>query len=248
MPSSNPLLQPDTFTKDQGFSNTGVYEKGMTVEGTVNKVGILLFLLILAAAWVWGLAYNNPGLMIPYLLIGTVGGLITLLITYFKKDISHITAPIYAILEGFAIGGISALFEGQYPGLVIQAVFLTFGTMFGMLLIYKLGLVRVTDNFKRGVIAATFGIMIVYIVSLVLNLFHMPVGFIYSNGIIGIGFSLFVIIIAALNLVLDFDFIENAASHSLPKYMEWFAAIGLIVTLIWLYLEFLRLLAKLRER
>ncbi len=245
---SNPLLQPEVFSKNRYYGQTDETARGMTVEGTVNKIGILLLLLVLSAGWVWAFAYNSPGLIIPYIFIGTIGGFIALMVTYFKKQIAHITAPIYAILEGFAIGGISVLFEAQYPGLVSQAVLLTFGTMFGMFLIYKLGIVRVTDNFRRGVISATFAIFLVYFVSLILSLFHMPVGFIYSNGLIGIGFSIFVIIIAALNIVMDFDFIENAAHNNLPKYMEWFGAIALMVTLVWLYVEFLILLSKLRDR
>ena len=248
MPSSNPLLQPESFSKNEYYAKTGTFEKGMTVEGTVNKTGILLALLVIAAGWVWWFSYNNPTVIMPYMLVGTFGGFIALLITMFKKDVAPITAPIYAILEGFAIGGISALFEAQYPGIVTQAVCLTFTTMFGMLFLYKFNIIRVTDNFRRGVIAATMGIALVYIAAMILSLFHFPMNFIFGSGVIGIGFSIFVVIIAAFNLVLDFDFIENASTHSLPKYMEWFAAVGLMVTLVWLYLEFLRLLSKLRER
>ncbi|MFA5879525.1 MAG: Bax inhibitor-1/YccA family protein [Candidatus Margulisiibacteriota bacterium] len=248
MPSSNPLLQPKSFSKNEYFSKTGTFEKGMTVEGTVNKTGILLTLLVVSAGWVWWFSYNNPSVIMPYMLIGIIGGFIALLITMFKKDIAPVTAPIYAILEGFAIGGISTLFEGQYPGIVTQAVCLTFTTMFAMLFLYKFNVIRVTDNFRRGVIAATMGIALVYVFGFILSLFHVPTGFIFGGGVIGIGFSIFVIIIAAFNLVLDFDFIEKSATHSLPKYMEWFAAVGLMVTLVWLYLEFLRLLSKLRER
>jgi uncharacterized YccA/Bax inhibitor family protein len=158
------------------------------------------------------------------------------------------TAPIYALLEGLFLGGISAIFEAQYPGIVIQAVSLTFGTLFCLLLAYRSGIIKVTENFKLGVAAATGGIALIYLATLVLGLFGVRMPFIHESGLIGIGFSLFVVVIAALNLVLDFDFIESGAKSGAPKYMEWYAAFGLMVTLIWLYIEILRLLAKLRSR
>lgn len=161
------------------------------------------------------------------------------------KEWAGVTAPLYALAEGFLVGGISAIFERMYPGIVIQAVMLTFGTLAALLMAYKSGLIKATENFKLGVVAATGGIALLYIVSMVMRFaFDKPIGFIHESSTFGILFSVFVVVIAALNLVLDFDFIEKGA----PKYMEWYGAFGLTVTLIWLYLEILRLLAKLRER
>ena len=158
------------------------------------------------------------------------------------------TAPIYALLEGLALGGISAIFEARFPGIVVQAVGLTFGALFCLLIAYKSGMIKVTENFKLGVVSATGAIALFYVVSLLLGMFGISLPFIHGSGIIGIGFSLFVVAIAALNLVLDFDFIENGADRGAPKYMEWYAAFGLIVTLVWLYIEILRLLSKIRSR
>jgi uncharacterized YccA/Bax inhibitor family protein len=180
---------------------------------------------------------------------GLIGGFVIALVTIFKKEWSPITAPVYALLEGLVLGGISAIFERSYPGVAIQAVGLTFGTLFVLLLAYKSGIVRATQGFKIGVIAATGGIAVFYLVEMVLNFFfHFQVPAINGSGPWGIVFSLFVVIIAALNLVLDFDLIESGVRMGAPKYMEWYGAFGLMVTLIWLYLEILRLLAKARRR
>ena len=158
------------------------------------------------------------------------------------------TSLIYSLVEGLALGGISALFEQRYPGIAIQAVGLTFGTLFAMLLAYKTGIIRATEKFKIGVVAATGGIMLLYLVDIVLHFFSRPVPFIHEGTPIGIAFSLFVVVLAALNLVLDFDLIETGVNNGAPKYMEWYGAFGLMVTLIWLYLEILRLLGKARRR
>jgi uncharacterized YccA/Bax inhibitor family protein len=180
---------------------------------------------------------------------GLIGGFVIALVTIFKKEWSPVTAPVYALLEGLVLGGISAIFERSYPGVAIQAVGLTFGTLFVLLLAYKSGIVRATQGFKIGVIAATGGIAVFYLVEMVLNFFfHFQVPAINGSGPWGIVFSLFVVIIAALNLVLDFDLIESGVRMGAPKYMEWYGAFGLMVTLIWLYLEILRLLAKARRR
>ena len=168
--------------------------------------------------------------------------------TSFVPRNAGITAPIYAFLKGLFLGGISLVLEMQYPGIAIQAVGLTFGTLASLLFFYKSGLIKPTENYRLMIFSATFGIMILYLVNFVMSFFGAGIGFIHSNGIFGIGFSLFVVGVAALNLVLDFDFIEQGAENSLPKYMEWYGAFSLMVTLIWLYLEILRLLAKLRSR
>ena len=224
----------------------------MTINGTVNRTGFLI-LMVMAAAWYsWRQSLPTPGtteiVPNPLIFIGLIGGFIVALITVFKKTWAPITAPIYAVLEGLLLGGISAMFEVRFPGIVTQAMFGTLGTLFALLLAYRTGLIKATENFKLGVFAATGGIMLVYLISMVMSFFGTTIPFIHESGAIGIGFSVFVVIIAALNLVLDFDFIENGAEAGAPKYMEWYAAFGLLVTLVWLYIEMLRLLAKLRSR
>ena len=240
--SGNPTLSDATFAD---FEN--VDQKTMTLQGTVNKVGILLALVVLSAAYIRNVYFvtGSPGALMP---IGLFGGMIFALITIFKKNWAMYTAPIYAILEGFFLGGISAIFESQYPGIVIQATGLTFGTLASLLVLYKTGIIKPTENFRLMVVSATMGIALLYVVSFIMSMFGTGIGFIHDNGIFGIGFSLFVVGIAALNLVLDFDFIEEGSEKNAPKYMEWFGAFALMVTLIWLYLEMLRLLAKLRSR
>jgi uncharacterized YccA/Bax inhibitor family protein len=180
--------------------------------------------------------------------IGGIGGFIVAMVTIFKKEWSPITAPIYSLLEGLALGGISALFELRYPAIAMQAVGLTFATLFVLLMAYHTGLIRVTEKFKLGVVAATGGIAVFYLVQFVLGFFGVRFAAVNGSGVLGIGFSVVVVIVAALNLVLDFDFIENGVSTGAPKYMEWYGAFGLIVTLVWLYLEILRLLTKLNNR
>ena len=226
---------------------TGAMGQVMTINGTVNKTFMMLALLVLTSTWIWGKAMAQEPVM-AYLIGGAIGGLIVALITVYKPTASPITAPLYAALEGLFVGGISALFETRYPGIVFQAVTLTFGTLFCLLVAYRSGMIKATENFKLGVAAATGGIFLVYMVTMVLGMFGVGIPFIHDAGPVGILFSLFVVVIAALNLVLDFDFIEQGAERGAPLYMEWFAAFGLMVTLIWLYIEILRLLAKLRSR
>lgn len=222
----------------------------MTLNGTVNKTALLLFGVVATAALSWRrtMGTEDPSALMPYILIGAIGGFIVAMVTVFKQEWSPVTAPLYAVLEGLFLGVISALFETMYPGIVLQAVLLTFGTLTSLLMAYKSGLIRATENFKLGVTAATGGIALIYLVGFVMSFFGSGIPYIHESGMIGIGFSLFVVVIAALNLVLDFDFIENGVERGAPKYMEWYAAFGLLVTLIWLYLEILRLLAKLRSR
>lgn len=243
MRSGNPALTAATFRDARVVRG----EEAMTVAGTVNKTAICLVLLFLTATWTWNLGPGDPRLG-GLTLLGVIGGFIAALITVFKKTWAPLTAPGYAALEGLALGGISAVFESRYPGIASQAVFLTFGTLGALLLAYRSGLVRATENFKLGVVAATGGIALVYLVGLVLSFFGTGIPLIHGSGTFGIVFSLFVTAIAALNLVLDFDFIEQGAEDGAPKYMEWYGAFGLLVTLVWLYLEILHLLSKLRER
>jgi len=246
MRTGNPTLTTDTFTS-AGRVVPG--QEAMTIQGTVNKTGLFLLLLFATASWTWNMAATSgAAAVMPYMWGGVIGGLVFALVTAFKHTWAPVTAPIYALLEGLFLGALSSLLELQFPGIVIQAVGLTLGTLFALLLAYKSRMIRATENFKLGVVAATGGIFVVYMATMVLGFFGVSIPFIHGSGTIGILFSLFVVVIAALNLVLDFDFIESGAEHGAPRYMEWYGAFGLIVTLIWLYIEILRLLAKLRER
>ena len=221
----------------------------MTIQGTVDKASILMVLVVAAAAFTWRMYFTGEGAaVLPWTFGGAIGGFVIGLVTSFKKEWSPVTSPIYAICEGLFIGGFSSILEARFPGIVLQAVMLTFGTLAALLGAYKTGLIVASDKFKRGVIAATGGIMIVYVVTMILGLFHINVPFIYGGSAMSIGFSIVVVIIAALNLVIDFDFIEQGAECGAPKYLEWYAAFGLLVTLVWLYLEILRLLMKLNRR
>ena len=239
MRSGNPALSSKTFNNIDRKAS----EK-MTIEGTVNKTAMSLLLLMATASYTW--INNSPGLMI----FGFIGGFIMALMTIFKKTWAPYTVSAYALLEGLALGGISRIFEAQYPGIASQAIFLTFGILAALLLAYKTGFIKPTENFKLGVFAATGGIFIMYLISFVMSFFGSGMSILNPNNasMLSIGFSLFVVVIASLNLVLDFDFIEEGSERGAPKYMEWYGAFGLLVTLIWLYLEILRLLAKLYSR
>ena len=247
--SGNPMFRGNAFQPDATFGETDSTQR-MTLAGAVNKTGILLVLCLVSAGYVWNQFFQSsePPAVNGLMMLGLLGGLAMAIVTIFKRQWAGLTAPAYALLQGLALGGISAMFELQYPGIVIQAVGLTFGTLAMLLLAYKTGLIKPTENFRLMIVAATGGIALLYLVSFVMGFFGSSVGFIHSNGLFGIGFSLFVVAIAALNLVLDFDFIEAGAEQGAPKYMEWYGAFSLMVTLVWLYLEILRLLAKLRSR
>jgi len=239
MRTANPALREDTFRPSARSS-----AKAMTIDGTVNKTGILILLLILSASFTWSRPFASQG----YMMIGAIGGLILAIITIFKKEWAGVTAPLYALAEGLFLGGISAMYEAQFPGIVMNAVALTFGTLLCLLLAYKTGVIKATENFKLGVAAATGSVFLVYMISFVLGFFGISVPYLHSAGPIGIGISVVIVVIAALNLVLDFDFIEQGAQQGAPKYLEWYAGFGLLVTLVWLYLEILRLLSKLQRR
>ncbi len=243
MRTSNPALNDDIFRGEHA-----AFGEAMTVQGTVNKTGVLLICAMATAAWSWNRFLNDPVEATPLLLVGAIGGLIFAMVTIFKKSWAPVTAPIYALLEGLVLGGISVVMNLRYPGIAIQAVSLTFGTLLALLIAYRSGMIRVTDKFRMGVVAATGGIALFYLLSMIVGFFGIHFNSIFGSGLIGIGFSVVVVIVAALNLVLDFDFIENGARAGAPKYMEWYGAFGLMVTLVWLYLEILRLLSKLRSR
>jgi len=228
----------------------GASDEVMSLEGTINKTAFLLLLVAAGAAWVWTRYFQSldPAVIMPYIVAGLIGGVVAALVTIFLPAWARISAPVYAAAQGLALGGISAFYEQQLHGIVFQAIGLTFGVLAVMLLAYRSGLIKVTDRFRMIVVAATGGIALLYFASIVLSFFGVTVPFIHQGGTFGIVFSLVVVGIAAANLALDFDFIQRGVEHGAPRLMEWYAAFGVMVTLIWLYLEILRLLAKLRRR
>lgn len=251
MPSGNPVLREKAF---QGLPVTG---ERMTMNGTVTRTALLLALAVITGGWTWhrfaevaadGNLSAALAAISPFMWGGLLVGLVMALVTTFAQRWSGVTAPLYAIAEGFALGGISAVMELRFPGIVLQAVMLTVGVLAVMLLAYRSGLIKVTDKFRMGVVAATGGIALLYIADIALRAFtHIQIPFIHETGALGIGFSLLVVGLAALNLVLDFDMIERAVYAGAPKYMEWYGAFALMVTLVWLYMELLRLLSKARR-
>ena len=222
----------------------------MTVSGAVNKTGILMLLAFASACWVWAKfnASPVPASIAPWMMVGVFGGLIVAVATMFKPVWAPVTAPAYALLEGLALGGISAVFNAQYAGLPAEAVGVTFGVLAAMLLAYQSGLVRPTARFQMGVVAATGGVFFLYFAMWILGMFGVHMTALTGSGPISIGFSVVVCVIAALNLILDFGMIQSSAAQGAPKYMEWYGAFALLVTLVWLYIEILNLLAKMRER
>lgn len=252
--SRNPFLKNKSFAKAEVISSdqthNGVvidYNDTMTVSGTMNKSFILMMLLLAGALGTWYLTYQGYNTM-PIAIGGAIVALILVIISAFKPQASAYLAPGYALFEGLFIGAISAVFEAMYPGIVIQAVGATFVTFLVCLGLYRFGIVKVNQQFRSIVIAATLAIATYYLVSWLFSLFTSFVPVHYGNSMMSIGISIFVIVIAALNLFLDFDTIEQGAQRRLPKYMEWFGAMGLMVTLVWLYIEFLRLLSKIASR
>ena len=248
--TSNPALGAKTFEDAARFGGAIDAANRMTLNGTVNRTGILLICAFASAAFTWRtfMETHDPSDVAGWLMLGVFGGFIMAMVTIFKKTWAPVTAPIYALLEGLFLGGVSAFLDLRYPGIAIQAVGLTFGVLLTMLVIYSSGLIRVTNKFRVGIIAATGGIALFYLGEMVLGFFGVHFVTINGSGPIGIAFSLFVCAIAALNLVLDFDFIEQGVNYGAPKFMEWYGAFGIMVTLVWLYLEILRLLSKMRSR
>lgn len=247
MESSNPTLNEKTF----GAARVGMGEPAMTVQGTVNKTFILLAVLVAMATWAWSLTYNpsKAGFLMIALMASGIIGFILAIVTSFNPKWSSVTAPLYAACEGVVLGILSSYFEMRYPGIVMQAVGLTFAVTFAMLMGYKAGWLQATPGLRKGLMIAMGGLMIFYLVVWVASFFGIhPPGFINGGGPLGIAFSLFVVGIAAMSLILDFDFIESASREGLGKYMEWYGAFALMVTLIWLYMEILRLLSKVNRR
>jgi len=243
--SKNPALKEDLFQR----SHESVGTETMTIQGTVNKIAFLGVITFVSALFTWNVYMDstNPASISGFVWGGFAVGFILAIIISFKKKSAKILAPLYAVAKGLAIGGISAMYASLYEGIVFQALMLTFGILFSLLLIYRMGWIKVTENFKLMVASATMGIMLLYLVSFVMSMFGMEVSFMHDNSLLSIGISLFIVGIAAFNLVVDFDFIENGEENGAPKWMEWYAAFGLLVTLIWLYIEILRLLSKLRD-
>ena len=237
--SGNPALTKNTF-KNMDFSNAN----RMTLEGTINKTIIALLLLFFSAS------YSFSTANVSFVWFGFIAGFILALVTIFKKHLAPYTVPLYAIFEGLALGGVSYIYASMYTGIVQQAIFLTFGIFGSLLFAYKTRIIKPTENFKLGLFAATGGIFVVYLISFIMSFFGSGLSIMnpQNSSLMSIGFSLFVVVIASLNLVLDFDFIEEASEQGAPKYMEWYGVFGLLVTLVWLYLEILRLLAKLNSR
>lgn len=243
MPSGNPVLRDSTFE-----SLPLVAGERMTLQGTTNKTLLTWLILVAAASVTWQQAYQQQGTVGLLMGAGVLGGFIIAMVTVFKKEWAPVTAPLYAALEGLALGGLSAFINAAYPGLPFQAVALTFGTLLMMLLAYSSGALRATPQFTRGVLAATGAVALLYLVEFVLGFFGVQVPMIHQSGTIGIVFSLVVVGIAALNLILDFAVIEDGVRSGAPKYMEWYGAFALMVTMVWLYLEILDLLRKLNSR
>ncbi len=241
--TSNPALSAKTFQNHLAASG-----EAMTLQGTINKTGLLLFCAFAAAAWTWHLALTQPASLPAWLWGGTLGGLAFALVTVFKKTWAPATAPLYALCEGLALGGLSAVLNQTYHGIALEALEATLGVTVIMLMLYTSGKLRATPKFTMGVVAATGGIFIVYMIDMALGFFHAGVPLLNSSGPLGIGISVVIVIVAALNLILDFGFIETGVHAGAAKYMEWYGAFGIMVTLVWMYIEILRLLAKLNQR
>jgi uncharacterized YccA/Bax inhibitor family protein len=245
--SGNPGLNDRTFT---GLPRPALASERMTLQGTIHKSFLLLIVLMGAALWPWSqfLASGNPAVVFLPVVVGAIGGLVLALIISFRPMTAPYLAVPYAALEGLVIGGISAVLEKKYPGIAIQATALTFAVLAALLVAYSTGLIRVTQRFRAIVVGATGAILLLYLVTMVLNLFHVATPFMYNSSALSIGLSLVIVGIAALNLVLDFDLIESGVAQGAPRFMEWYGAFGLLVTLVWLYMEILRLLSKVRQR
>jgi uncharacterized YccA/Bax inhibitor family protein len=244
----NPAISEKTFEQVQLHDG-----ELMTVNGTMNKFGIM-FIMLLAGAWfTWSMFYQQgPQAVMPWMWGSLIAGFVIALVIIFKKTWAPYLALGYALCQGLFLGAISAYYDfafaASYPSIIMHAVLLTFGTAAAMYLLYRTGVIKATNKFKKVVVIATAGIGIFYLIAIVMRLFGTQMPYLHDNGPIGIGISLFIVAIAALNLVLDFDMIDQGAAQGAPKYFEWYGAFGLMVTIVWLYLEILRLLSKLNSR
>ncbi len=245
--SSNPALSDKIFNQTYDISRDGM----MTVRGVINKFGFIFLMMMASAAYTWH-AFEQGQNVTGYLWGGAIGGLVVAVIMSFKRTASPYLAPLYGLLEGLFVGALSATinyaFRESYPGIIMQAVVLTFGAAVAMFILYNFKIIKVTERFRSIVFTATAGIAIFYVIAMVLRMFTIDIPFLHEGSMLGIGFSLVVIVVASLNLIMDFDMIERGAATGAPKYMEWFCAFGLLVTIIWLYIEILRLLSKISSR
>ena len=249
--SSNPTVAEKVFKSSLGSADASAGT--MTIGGSVGKFGFLLLMVMGGAFYTWNLlGKGQASLLQTMMMVGLFGGLITAMIIIFKPTMAKFLAPLYALMEGFALGGISVIvqtaFADKYPGIVIQAVGLTFAVALGMLALYAFGVIRATQRFRAVIYSATLGILIFYVITMILGFFHVNVSFMYDSSLLGIGISIFIVAIAALNLIMDFDMIEKGAEMGAPKYMEWYGAFGLLITMVWLYLEILKLLSRFAGR
>jgi len=243
---ANPVLNSKTFSGSRVMSG----EETMSIEGTVNKTGLLLLICLATASWVWAQTYHaiDPSVARPWMFGGAIGGLVVAFATAFRPQWSPISAPLYAALEGLALGGVSAIYATAIPGILVQAVCLTFGTLFVMLIAYRSGVIRATPRFRKVMGIAMGAILLYYVATMVMGLFGLDTSFFNAGGTLGILVSVVIVAIAALRMVLDFDMIAQGAAQGAPKAMEWYGAFALVVGLIWLYLEILNLLAKVNRR
>lgn len=245
--SGNPAISEKVFERSMPYTSNEV----MTIRGTMNKFGVLFMLTMGTAGLAWKMAASGANIITP-MWVCLFGALGVAFAMYFKMQWASFLAPIYALLKGFAVGGISVFYNFAFaevaPNIILQAVGLTFGVVIAMFLLYKFRIIKATERFKSIVITATVGIFFFYMISLVLGMFGIDIPFIHEGSTLGIVFSLLVVGLAALNLILDFDMIEQGAQRGAPKFMEWYGAFGLLVTIIWLYLEILRLLSKFARR
>lgn len=245
--SGNPTLSERQFEK----SITANQDDVMTAKGTLNKFGFLFLMVMATAIFSWNSFFGGKDVT-AYMWTGMIGGLILAFVIIFKQTWAPYLAPAYALFEGLFVGSVSAIYQNAFgataPSIVLQAILLTFGTIIAMYALYSFRIIKATEKFKSVIFMATAGIAIFYLIAMVLRFFGMDIPFIHEGSMLGIGFSLFVVAIAALNLILDFDMIEKGAEMGAPKYMEWFCAFGLLVTIVWLYIEMLRLLGKLNSR
>ncbi len=249
--SGNPTLSEKIFNTSIAEQQQGI----MTARGTMNKFGFLFLMVIAGAGFTWHLYYQGKApTMMPLMMLGVFGGLITAIVITFKRSWAPYLAPLYGLLEGLFLGAISAImneaFGANYPGIIMHAVGLTMGVAVAMFLLYNFKIIRPTQRFKSIIVTATAGIAIFYLITWIVSLFgvHMDFMMLGNGSTLGIGISLFVVAIAALNLIIDFDMIEQGSEMGAPKYMEWYCAFGLMVTIVWLYVELLKLLSRLSSR
>jgi uncharacterized YccA/Bax inhibitor family protein len=245
--SGNPALSDNVFQNTLAIPGSEV----MTERGTLNKFFFLFLMVMASASFTWKAFYDGKN-VVPWMIGAAIAGFIVAIVTTFNKPWSSYLAPVYGLLQGVFLGGISATYNNAFaktaPGIVMQAVLLTFGAVIAMFLLYRFQIIKATEKFKSVIFVATAGIAIFYLLAIVLRLFKIDIAFIHEGSTLGIVFSLVVVAVAALNLILDFDMIEQGAKQGAPKYMEWYGSFALLVTIVWLYLEILRLLAKLSSR